>query len=158
MTTMRRITLLCSLIVLAACSSGPQSDTTSVPGRGALAVEVVPNPIRATLVSGTTYDFPFEVILRETGGRPVTVTSVTATVHALGGFAVAREEYDADRIRSLGYGTTVPANGELRYRFAPRKEVPDERLFGGVSAQLTVEGADDGRTPASASTTVTVTR
>ena len=158
MTTTRRITLVCSLMVLAACASGPQSGTTSVPGRGALAVEIVPNPIRATLVSGTTYDFPFELILRETGGRPVTVTSVTATVHAPGGFPVAREAYDADRIRSLGYATTVPANGEVRYRFAPRKEVPDERLFGGVSAQLTVEGADDGGTPASASTVVTITR
>ncbi len=158
MTAIKRFILLGSLMVLAACSSGPQPGTTAVPGRGVLAVEVVPNPIRATLVSGTTYDFPFEVILRETGGRPVTVTSVTATVHALGGFPVAREAYDADRIRSLGFPTTVPANGELRYRFAPRKEVPDERLFGGVSAQLTVEGTDDSGTPASASTTVTVTR
>ncbi|HET8775788.1 MAG TPA: hypothetical protein VFP80_18465 [Thermoanaerobaculia bacterium] len=158
MTATRRIALLGALIVLAACASGPQSGTTSVPGRGALAVEIVPNPIRATLVSGTTYDFPFEVVLRETGGRPVTVTNVTATVQLPGGFPVAREAYDAERIRSLGYGTTVPANGVLRYRFAPRKEVPDERLFGGVSAQLRVEGADDGGTPASASTVVTITR
>ena len=158
MTATRRILLLGALIVLAACASGPQAGTTSVPGRGALAVEIVPNPIRATLVSGTTYDFPFEVVLRETGGRPVTVTSVTATVQLPGGFPVARESYDAERIRSLGYGTTVPANGVLRYRFAPRKEVPDERLFGGVSAQLRVEGTDDSRAAASASTVVTITR
>lgn len=158
MIAMKRIALLLSMTILAACGGGPQSDTTSVPGRGALAVRVDPNPIRATPVSGSMYDFPFEVIVRETGGRAVTVTNVTATVHGPGGFTVAREAYDAARIRSLGYNTTIPANGEVRYRFAPRKEVPDERLFGGVSAQLTVEGTDDSGAPTSASTTVTVTR
>jgi hypothetical protein len=158
MTTTQRIAVFFSLIALAACGGGPQTGTTSVPGRGAIDVQVDPNPIHATNVSGNTYDFPFEVILRETGGRPVNVTSVTASVHGPGGFALARESYDANRIRSLGYATTVGANGELRYRFAPRKEVPDERLFGGVSAKLTVEGADDAGAPTSASTIVTVTR
>jgi hypothetical protein len=158
MTRTNRIALLLSLMTLVACGGGPQTGTSSVPGRGAISVQVVPNPIRATLASGTSYDFPFEVIVRETGGRPVNVTRVTATVHAPGGFAVARESYDADRIRSLGFATTVPANGELRYKFTPRKEVPDERLFGGVSAELTVEATDDAGTPTSASTVVTVTR
>jgi hypothetical protein len=155
---MKRIAAVLSLIVLAACGGGPQSGTTSVPGRGAIEVQVDPNPIRATQVSGNTYEFPFEVVVRETGGRPVTVTNVTATVHGPGGFEVGRDSWNADRIRALGYATTLPANGQLRYRFAPRKEVPDERLFGSVSAQLTVEGVDDGNTPTRASTVVTVTR
>ncbi|HEX6096035.1 MAG TPA: hypothetical protein VF432_06920 [Thermoanaerobaculia bacterium] len=158
MTTLRRIALALSLAALAACGGGPQTAPTAIPGRGALAVSVVPNPIRATLVSGTTYDFAFEVIVRETGGRPVNVTDVTATVQLPGGFTVARESYDAGRIQALGYATTIPANGERRYRFAPRKEVPDERLFGGVSARLTVEGSDDMSAPVTASTTVTVER
>ncbi|MGZ5432425.1 MAG: hypothetical protein ACXW31_02585 [Thermoanaerobaculia bacterium] len=158
MTTTRRIALFFSVIAVAACGGGPQSGVTSVPGRGAIAVQVDPNPIRATRVSGETYDFPFEVIVRETGGRPVNVTRVSATVLGPGGLTFARETYDADRIRSLGYSTAVGPNGELRYRFAPRKEVPDERLFGGVSAQLTVDAADDTGTPTSASTVVTVTR
>jgi hypothetical protein len=156
---MKRLALAFALLGLAACSSsGPQNGSTSVPGHGALEIRVEPNPIRATLVSGTTYDFPFEVILRETGGHAVTVSSVTATVNLPGGFQVARESYDANRIRSLGYDTTIPANGTLRYKFTPRKEVPDERLFGGVSAQLTVEGRDDGGSPTTAQTVVTVTR
>lgn len=156
---MKRLALALALLGLAACSSSaPQTGSTSVPGHGALEIRVEPNPIRATLVSGTTYDFPFEVIIRETGGHAVTVSSVTATVNLPGGFQVARESYDANRIRSLGYDTTIPANGTLRYKFAPRKEVPDERLFGGVSAQLTVEGTDDGGSPTSAQTVVTVTR
>ena len=155
---MKQIALAFSLIVLAACAGGPQSGTTSVPGRGAIEVQVNPNPIRATQVSGDMYEFPFEVVVRETGGRAVTVTSVTATVHGPGGFVVGRDEWDAGRIRALGYSTTVPANGQLRYRFAPRREVPDERLFGSVSAQLSVEGTDDAETPTTASTVVTVTR
>lgn len=155
---MRRAALVFLFAALAACSSGPQTGTTSVPGRGAIAVEVDPNPIRATPVSGNMYEFPFDVIVRETGGHPVTVTSVSATVRGPGGFVVAREDYDAARMGALGYRTHVPANGELRYHFAPRKEVPDERLFGSVSAQLTVEATDEGETATSASTTVTITR
>ena len=155
---MRRLALSLTLIALAACGSGPQSGVRSVPGQGAIAVQVDPNPIRATHVSGETYDFPFEVIVRETGGRPVNVTRVSATVKGMGGLTFANESWDAARIRSMGYSTSVAANGELRYRFAPRKEVPDERLFGGVTAQLTVEAVDDGGSATSASTAVTVTR
>lgn len=155
---MRRLTLSLTMIALAACGSGPQSGVHSVPGQGAIAVQVDPNPIRATHVSGDTYDFPFEVIVRETGGRPVNVTRVSATVKGMGGLTFANESWDAERIRSMGYSTSLSANGALRYRFAPRKEVPDERLFGGVSAQLTVEAVDDGGSPTSASTVVTVTR
>lgn len=158
MTTTRRIALFLSMIALAACGGGPQTGVTSVPGHGAIAVQIDPNPIRATNVSGNTYDFPFDVIVRETGGRPVNVTRVSAEVHAPGGLVVARETYDADRIRSLGFSTSLGANSELRYHFAPRKDVPDERLFGGVSAQLTVDATDDTGSPTSASTVVTVTR
>ena len=51
-----------------------------MPGQGAIAIEVVPNPIVAAPVSGSSYDFPFEVVVRETGGRAITVQRVTATV------------------------------------------------------------------------------
>ena len=146
------------LLLLAACSSGSPSGTTSVPGQGAISVTVVPNPIRATQVSGDTYDFPFEVVIRETGGRPINVTRVSVNVTALGGLSVHRESWDADRIRAMGYSTAIGARSEVRYKFAPRKEVPDERLFGGVDAQLTVDATDDTGSPTSASTTVTVTR
>jgi hypothetical protein len=148
------------VLVLAACGGGSSQTggTRTVPGHGAISVEVVPNPIRATQVSGQTYDFPFEVVIRETGGRAVNVTRVSVNVTALGGISVHRESWDADRIRSMGYATNIPANGEVRYRFSPRKEVPDDRLFGGVNAQLTVDGADDAGMAASAATTVTVTR
>lgn len=155
---MRRLALALTMIALAACGGGPRTSVQSVPGQGAIAVQVEPNPIVATLVSGETYNFPFEVIVRETGGRPVNVTRVTATVKGFGGMTFANESWDADRIRAMGYSTSIGANGELRYRFAPRREVPDERLFGGVTTQLTVDAVDDAGSPTSASTVVTVTR
>lgn len=144
------------VIALAACSSGPRDGTSAAPGQGAISTQVVPNPIVARHVSGDTYDFAFDVVVRETGGRPVTVNRVTATVFAPGGFNVGEESWNAERIRALGFSTTVNAHGELRYRLTPRKEVPDERLFGGISAELRVEAVDDAGSPTSATTTVTV--
>jgi hypothetical protein len=143
------------LLTLAACQS-PQSGTTSAPGHGAVAIEVIPNPIVATQVSGNMYDFPFEVVVRETGGRTTTVERVTARVTLGGGLTLAEESWDAERIRSLGYNTTLGQNSEVRYRFNPRKEVPDDRLFGGVSAVLKVDARDDTGSATSATTTVTV--
>ncbi|MFZ2491638.1 MAG: hypothetical protein WA208_09150 [Thermoanaerobaculia bacterium] len=156
-----RSILLTTLLIAAGCAGGSQSSPGVVPptpGRGAVAVAVVPNPIIARHVSGDSYDFPFEVVVRETGGQPVEVVRVSADVLALGGLRVASETYDAAKIRSLGFSTSIPANGELRYRFAPRKSVPDERLFGGVSADLRVEARDAGGEPLTAHTSVSVTR
>lgn len=156
---MKRLALLLSLALLAAaCGSGPRAGVSSVPGQGAITITIDPNPIRATRVSGNTYDFRFEVVIRETGGRRVEISRVSADVLFAGGLRLANESYDAARIRSLGFNTTVPANGELRYRFSQRHDVPDERLFSGVSAELRVEGRDDTGTATTASTTVTVTR
>ena len=154
---MRLPALLCSLLVLAACS-GAQSGVTSVPGHGAISVAIAPNPIVARQVSGDTYDFPFDVIVRETGGRPVTVTRVTATVFAPGGISLGSESWSAEQIRALGYGVTVGAGSELRYHFAPRKSVPDDRLFGNVTAELRVDAVDDTGSATQAKTVVTVTR
>ncbi|HEX6178429.1 MAG TPA: hypothetical protein VF057_08710 [Thermoanaerobaculia bacterium] len=160
MITGRRVASLACLVLLTAHCAGGRGGTgsTAPPGQGAVALQIVPNPIIATQVSGTTYDFPFEVVIRETGGRPVEITRVSADVYALGGIRIANETYDAAKIQSLGYSTSIRANGEARYRFAPRRSVPDERLFGGVSAVLRVDARDDGGAATSATTEVTVTR
>ena len=144
--------------VLTGCAGGPQAPPAAVPGRGAITIEVVPNPIVAYPASGDTYEFPLEAIVRETGGRPVSITRVTATVLLGGSLQLGRESWDAQRIQSMGYATTVPANGELRYAFKPRKEVPDDRLFGGVNADLRVEGVDDAGNAVTATTSVSITR
>jgi hypothetical protein len=149
--------LLC-VALLAGCSTGPSQAPAAVPGHGAIELRIEPNPIVAHRVSGETYDFPFEVVVRETGGHAVQIKSVTATVRGPGGFALGSESWDAERIRSMNYATTVNASSELRYRFAPRKSVPDDRLFGSVSAELRVDAVDDTNKPLNASTTVTITR
>lgn len=145
------------LFLLAACGGSQQPATRSAPGQGAISVEIVPNPVVAQRVSGETYDLPFEVVVRETGGRPVDITQVSATAHLPGGLSLPLESWDAARIRSMGYQTTVAANGTLRYRFTPRREVP-EAVFGGVTARLLVEGRDDTGAEANATTTVSVRR
>jgi len=150
--------LLFSLLISLAACSGMKTGVTSVPGQGAVAIDVIPNPIVATPVSGKTYDFPFEVVVRETGGRPITVQRVTATVSLGGTLTLGRESWDGERIRSLGYDTALGPNSEVRYRFSPRKEVPDDRLLGGVKAELKAEATDDLGTATSAKTIVTVRR
>lgn len=148
------------LLVTAACSTpraGTQNDV-SVPGHGAITLTIAPNPVVAQKVSGSTYDFPFDVIVRETGGHPVTINRVTATIYGVGGIQLASESYDAARINSLGYSTSVPANGELRYHFAPRRDVKDDRLFGGIYGDVRADATDDTGTATSATTRITVTR
>lgn len=155
---MRYSVTFLALLLMASCAGSPGtgSQSASVPGRGAIAVEIVPSPIVARPVSGTTWEFPFEVVIRETGGRPVVIDRVAASVKAFGGLEIATESYDAAKIQTLGYSTSVPAGGELRYRFSQRHSVPDERLFSGVSADLTVTGSDDGGSSVTARTTTTV--
>ena len=148
------------LLVVAACATPRPGtgSTSSLPGHGAISIQIIPNPIVATHVSGNTYDFPFEVVVRETGGRAVNVDRVSADVYAIGGIHAGSESYSAADIRNFGYPTSLAANGEVRYRFVPRKSVADERLFGGVTAELHVDATDDAGTPTRATTTVTITR
>lgn len=155
---MKRLLLVPLLFAAASCASTSAPQSVSQAGHGAISIQIVPNPIVAQPAGGDRYRFPFDVVVRETGGRPVTIQRVSADVRALGGIHVASESYDAAKINSLGYATNLPANGELRYHFEPVKSVADERLFGNVTATLTVEVLDDTGTPASAGTTVTVTR
>jgi hypothetical protein len=157
---MKRFTLAAIALTILACATpkAGTSRTASLPGHGAISIAIQPNPIVAHRTSGNTYEFPFDVSVRETGGRAVTINNVSIDVYALGGVKLGSESYDAARIASLGYSTNIPGNGELRYHFAPQKEVTDERLFGGVYGEIRVAASDDTGTPATASTTVTVTR
>src|SRR5712691_1200349 len=157
---MKPLRFVATLALCAMACVTPKTGTmkgTSFPGHGAISLQIVPNPVVATKISGKTYEFPFDVIVRETAGRAVTISRVSADVFAVGGIHVANESYDAARIASLGYSTNVPGNGELRYHFSPRKDVTDDRLFGGVYAQIRVDAYDETNTPTSATTTVTVT-
>jgi hypothetical protein len=157
---MKQLSFFAIALALFACAT-PQSGTSrpaSMPGHGAISLSVQPNPIVARKVAGTTYEFPFDISVRETGGRAVTIHSISVDVYALGGIRVGSDTYDAGRIVSLGYSTNVPGNGELRYHLAPRRDVTDDRLFGGVYGEIRVAASDETATPASASTSFTLTR
>ena len=157
---MRQLPLFALALTLLACAT-PNPGTSrnaSLPGHGAISIAVQPNPIVAQHVSGSTYDFPFDLSVRETGGRAVTINRVALDVYAVGGLHLGSEIYDAARITSLGYSTNVPGNGELRYHFAPRQNVTDDRVFGSIYGEVRVSAADETATPASARTTVTVTK
>ena len=156
---MRRLALAPLLLALAFCrSSPPAAGTVSLPGHGAISIQIVPNPIVAVPAGGGNYDFPVDVIVRETGGRGVTVNRVTASVYGPAGIKLGDQAWDASQIRTAGFPTNLPGNGEVRYHFVPRKSVPDERLFGSVTAELRVDAYDDTNTPTSATTTVSITR
>jgi hypothetical protein len=155
------LALSATVLLVCACSSGKPgaAQTSAAPGHGAISLSIVPNPVVAQKVSGNTYDFPFDVVVRETGGHPVTIDRVSADMYSsLGGIKVGSESYDAAKIQSLGYSTTVPAGGELRYHFAPRKSVQDERLFGGVYGDVRADATDETGAATSATVRITVTR
>lgn len=150
-------TLFGSLILLSAlasCQSGAPPAPQPVPGHGAIAIEVVPNPIVAKRATGDNYDFPFEIVVKETGGHAVSLKRVSITVFAPGGFPVGSDSWNADEIQAMGTSPQIAASSVVRYRFNPRREVPDERLFAGVTAELKVEAVDDTGTATSAKTSV----
>lgn len=153
---MKRAVLVFAFLAACASQHAGTTQSSSQPGHGAISMTVVPNPIVATSLGGNMYEFAFQVVLRETGGHPVNIMKVSTDVYALGSVHVASDSYDAAKLNSLGYSTSLPANGERRYALRPRKEVTDERLFGGVTAQMRVDATDDAGTPTSATTTVSV--
>lgn len=155
--------LLLLLVALAGCSSGSTIDTSDDPvrspaARGAIEIVVSPNPIVATNRSGDVYDFPFTVMIREVGGARVEVDRVRLDVLAFGAVNVYSVTYGRNDIVQRGYPATIEANGELRYSFNPRKEVPDDRLFSGVKGEIVAEGRDAMGNPVRSSVTVSVTR
>ena len=154
---MKRLAILALAVLPLACATQRAgTKSTSTPGHGAIKLTITPNPVIATNVGGNTFEFPIDVVVRETGGHPVTIERVTANVFTAGGIQVASESYDAAKIQSLGFATAIQAKGELHYHFVPRKDVPDERLFSSVYGDVRVEGIDDNGARTSTTTTITL--
>src|ERR1700730_17082060 len=94
---MRHLALISVSVLIAVSCATPQpgaSRNASLPGHGAISISIQPNPIVAQKVSGNTYQFPFYVSVRETGGRPVTINRIALDIYAVGGIRVASETYD----------------------------------------------------------------
>jgi hypothetical protein len=155
---MRRLALIALLAVPIACATHQPGTTKSkrTRGHGEIELTVTPNPVLANNTGGSGYEFPFDVVVKETGGHPVTIDRVTANVYAGGGISVASESYDAPKIQSLGFATSIPAKGELHYHFDPRKDIADPNLFSSVYGDVRVEAIDDNGSRASSTATITV--
>src|SRR4030081_3327276 len=155
---MKRLALIALVCLPLACAT-PRAGTTkstSTPGRGAIKLTITPNPVVATNVGGNTYEFPFDAVVKETGGHPVTIERVTANVFTAGGIPRATESYDAAKIQSLGFATAIQAKGEIHYHFAPRKDVPDASLFSSIYGDVRIEGIDDNGSRTTTTTTITL--
>ncbi len=130
---MKRMILVAALAIpalaLVSCSADSPGRTPTEPGHGALEIAVVPNPIMATHVSGNTYEFPFDVHVRNPGSVPVSINNVQIDVTAFGGLKIYSESKSAADIQGYGYPTEVAPGETLSYHFEPREEVPDERLL-----------------------------
>ena len=157
---MRRAALLALLLVpAAACVRSPAPVAAPEPiARGGLRISVDPNPIVAVPVSGGAYEFPFTIRLNETGGAAVTIQRVGIDVLAVGGLKVYSTQLSAADIERRGYSRTIEPLGEVRYTMRPRQQVPDERIFTSVWAELWAEGRDAGGHEITTRTRVTLTK
>lgn len=156
---MRQILCIALLIIAGSCARGTNGPSPVVqPRQAALQIFVEPNPIVARAVSQDVYDFPLSIGIVERGGVDVEIQRVGINVIALGVINLYSETYNRQQITRMGYPTSLRANGEIRYDLKPREKVPDERLFGGVAAELFVEGVDANGVAVRATERVTLTR
>lgn len=123
-----------------------------------LTLRVTPNPIVATPLDGDRYQFDFELEIREEGGSDVEIDRVSADVVAFGGLRIASRKMDAAEIARRGYATSVGARRSVRYAFSQKHDVPDDRLFESVKAELLIEGTDALGNRTTARATVGVVR
>jgi hypothetical protein len=156
---MRRPFLLSLALIIATAGCSGESDTPTSPGRGSLRMSVTPNPVVAKKVAGSdnTYDFPFEVMLTETGGRAVTVTALHVEVKALG-VPVFSKSYDASYLQGQNYNPVIAANSTVRYNFTPRSDAPDAVFSSNVNADIQIEGRDDRGNAVRETETVSIRR
>lgn len=134
-----RLSLLLALL-LAACSS-VQTEKPAVL-KGQLVLEVDPNPIVATRVSENTWEFPFDIVMREAGGVDLHIESFTIDVYVLGAIHVFSAPYEGSMITQKGYPDRIEAGQFHRFPFRIRRDVPNDILFKGAYADVTAQTLD----------------
>jgi hypothetical protein len=141
--------LALALLSIACADRAPAPATAPAPAQtapreGALQILVDPNPIVAIPAGGTTFEFPFTIALRETGGATVTVERVGIDVLSVGGLKVYSTQLGPEDIERRGYRRVLAPHGEVRYSMRPRQQVPDESLFRTLTGELWAEAVDEG--------------
>jgi len=143
-------------VVLLSCAS-PRPEGVAPRVGGSLAIAIYPNPIIAKQVEANLYEFPFEVSLRETGGANVEIDGIRVEVR-LAALPIFAQTFDQTELTRRGYSATVPAGGNVQYRFSPRREVPMDLPLLQLSAAVVVFGLDPMGRRTEAGTIVTVRR
>jgi len=135
---------LCATLVTAllsvSCSTLPREIGNPLAGR--LLLEISPNPIIAEHVEGRTYDFPFDIIMRETGGVDVTIDDFTVDITLLGVVTLFSQKFPATEISRRGYPVEIGSGKFLRFSFRKRKEVPNDLVFRSAIARVTAHTTD----------------
>src|SRR5512142_2378246 len=106
---MRRTLLLA--LLLSACSSLETEKPAVL--KGQLVLEVDPNPIVATRVSDKTWEFPFDIVMREAGGVDLQIESFTIDVYVLGAIHVFSAPSEGSAITQKVYPDRIEA-GQFR--------------------------------------------
>lgn len=122
------------------CSGGAPEPATN-PIRGRLEAEVLPNPVVAVATGEGSWQFPFEVVLRESGGVEIEIEAIRIRV-TVAGIPVSRQLWDSEEIRRRGYGTVLPPGGMLQYAFTPVRAVANAPLLEVARGEVEIEVVD----------------
>jgi len=112
------------------------------PLRGRLVLEVEPNPIRAIAIGENLYELNFDIIMREEGGRAVTIEDFTLEAVAFHTVTMQSQTFPASFITERGYAASIEAGKYLRFSFTKRWHLPTRLLLSGASARVRARTRD----------------
>lgn len=161
-----------AVVATVGCSSSSSSAPTAPSRQGQIELAVSPTSVSYAGGAGvggpicpvpyTSRWGPYALTIRETGGMPVTITSLLYVVTTGAGEQVSSEEITAG-LSDRFFGVTdptlrVPANGSVssRQHYDCERERNGRPDFPGGAAVFTVRGTDEEGRPVSAEATLTL--
>src|SRR5438132_285451 len=97
---MRRLAVFTGAALCAIACATPNVGTENV--HGAIAIEVVPNPVIAKWLGQRVFEFPYTIVLRETAGRGVKISKVATEFHTAGGVRLPADSFDLAQLTMAG--------------------------------------------------------
>lgn len=132
--------MIASTMVLPGCA-GTAAEPVLYPVQGRLEADILPNPVVAVSAGDRSWRFPFEVVLRESGGVDIEIEAIRIRV-SVAGVPLTSQLWDAQEIRRRGYRTSVPAGGLLQYAFAPVRTISNPLLIEAARGEVEIEIVD----------------